>query len=113
MDYTEAYFTYIEELVESEIDRADTKVLEQCKNLFNIKGTELDAVRVGKKQIPKIKVELSLEIFDNEDESWEEIAKIKPMWLKTEKDVEKKLKPALEELSLLAAESDFLTLHCQ
>ena len=112
MDYQDACFTYIEEIVELEIERADTEILRELHSLFNIKGTELDAVRVGKKQIPKIKLEIALEKFDKRDGCWEEIKKSKPIWIKTEKDVEKKLRPILEDMQLAASICDFVHHHC-
>ena len=104
-------FTDIEELIETEIDNADTIVLRECKCLFNIKGTELAATTVGVKKVPKIQVELHLELYDLYDGEWETISKSKPMWIKTTQDIERKLKPALEELILTAGHADFLHVH--
>ena len=105
-------YTYIEEMIELEIERADTRVLREYRNLFNIKGREIDAMVVGVKKIPKIQLEIYLEQYDQEDGTWETIKKTAPMWIKTKKDLEVKLKPALEELLLVASETDFIHSHC-
>ena len=46
-------YIYIEEMIELEIERADTRVLREYRNLFNIKGREIDAMVVGVKKFPK------------------------------------------------------------
>ena len=102
----------IEEKIIWQIEIADDSVLTECYYLFNIKANELDATLVGAKKKPKVKIEVELEKFDVEDGTFNVINTSPPMWIKSEKDIEDKLKPALEDMKSAAAECDFIHRHC-